>query len=143
VRSTHRAVTWGLGVLSGALTLTLLGSPPATAATATPPPAAWTLVDYNARICVDAEIGRQTYLIAWIEGTWHTQLEIGTEGLPAGSYSPPSPVAPGSDDGHSAQGGMLVHIPPTPPGTYPAAMYARGGNARQTVPVIIDVRTRC
>jgi hypothetical protein len=38
---------------------------------------------------------------------------------------------------------MLVHIPPTPPGTYQAAIYGQGGNERQTVPVVIDVRSRC
>ncbi|MCA2214085.1 DUF5980 family protein [Jidongwangia harbinensis] len=143
MRSTPRAVTWSLSILSGVLTLSLLGSPPAAAATSTPPaPTTWKLAEFHTRICVDAEVGRGGYFIVWIDGTWHTTLEVGVEDLPPGSTSTVTPVAPQPSEGSRATG-MLWDIPPSPPGTYQGAIYAADGSVRQTIPLTVDVRTRC
>ena len=149
MRSTFRAVICGAGIVSSVLSLSLLASPAAEARTGgagvTPAETTptWTLVDYQTRVCVDAAFGRKSYVFAWPAGTWTKTIQIDLEGLPPGSTSSPGVIGPGSSDGGKALGGVIFTIPPTPVGVYDAALWATDGTVRHSVPVTIDVRTRC
>ena len=149
MRSTVRAIVCGASVMSTVLSLALLASPASAARTGgagvtqaeTKP--SWAFVDYQTRVCVDSAFGRKSYVIAWLAGTWKETIQIDLEGLPPGSTSSPGVIGPGSSDGATAGGGVIFNIPPTPVGVYDAAMWGSDGTVRRTMPVTIDVKTRC
>nr|WP_062338522.1 DUF5980 family protein [Herbidospora sakaeratensis] len=132
MKTIHRALTAGL-----LMALFAASAAPASAAT-------WTLRDLQQRICVDAAYGRSTYFLVSVEGTWSSTIGATVQNLPPGSStSGTSPIPPGSNYGGTVQTAVGVTIPPTPVGVYAAQLRATDGTDVQTVPLTVDVRSRC
>lgn len=141
MRLTHRAVRLALGLVTG-LTLTLLGTVPASAVTAAEAGSAtgtWTLRDTQQRVCLKADRGHPgMYFFAPVVGTWSRTITTGIRNLPPGSSSPGGTVLPpGSNDGPWVNGFVPVSIAPAPPALYTAEVWASDGVVTQTVPARI------
>jgi hypothetical protein len=140
VRLSHRAVRLVFGLVTG-LTLTLIGTVPASAVTAGAGSTVgtWTLRDVGQRVCREADSGDPgTYFFAPVVGTWSKTITTGLRNLPAGSTSPGgTKLPPGSNDGSSVNGFVPVAIAPASPALYTAEVWASDGVVTQAVPVRI------
>ncbi len=147
MKSTHRAVRLAVGLTTG-LALALLGSSPAVAGAArggvTTTSATWTLVDYQQSACITSSIGRTTYFLVVIQGSWSRPITPAAQNLPAGSQgSTSAPIPPGSNYSGVVQSMVWVGMPPTPVGVYTAAIRASDGVTTQTVPLTLRVQASC
>jgi hypothetical protein len=105
----------------------------------------WRLVDYQQSACFSPSVTTAWYGI-WIKGRWTRPIDIGISNLPSGgTYSTSyAPIPPGSSDGVYSLAYVGVQIPSTTPvGTYTASLWASDGRVTRSVPVTLDVRTRC
>ena len=124
----------------------VVGAPLVDAATARPrPPSTWHLVDAGQRACFSARV-TDSYFGVWLSGRWTREINVGASGLPAGggydtSYAP---IPPGSSTGVYSLAYVHVKLAPgTAVGVYTASLWASDGSRTQSVPVVLDVRTRC
>lgn len=149
---------WGL-VAALVLLLSIVGTPAPTAAnrprpTPTPPAvtpfpgATWTLVDDHQSICYFFPQGTAdtNYYGVWIQGRWTRPIAVGVSHLPAGAqtWTFSAPIPPGSSDGIGGLADVAVQLPATtPPGSYTARLWASDGTVTETVPVVLQVQSRC
>jgi len=106
---------------------------------------AWQLMDYQQSACYSPRV-TTNYFGIWIKGTWKRPINIGAQGLPAGAtqWNSYAPIAPGSSTGVYSLAYVAVQLPATTPvGTYTAALWATDGRSRQTVPITLNMTTRC
>ena len=105
----------------------------------------WQLVDYQQSACFSPSVTTAYYGI-WIRGRWTRPIDIGISNLPSGGtyWTSYAPIPPGSSDGIYSLAYVGVQIPSTTPvGTYTASLWASDGRVTRSVPVTLDVRTRC
>ncbi len=127
--------------------LALVGSTPVSAApatTTTHTPSTWTLVDLPQRLCATPDDPRALYFFVVLDGTWSTSITVGYTGMPAGVevYSPLTAL-PGSGDGHVVQILAAFRLSGVAPSRYVPQLWATDGAVTQSVPVVLDVQSRC
>ena len=105
----------------------------------------WQLVDYQQSACFSSSATTAYYGI-WIKGRWTRPIDIGISNLPSGGtyWTSYAPIPPGSSDGVYSLAYVGVQIPSTTPvGIYTASLWASDGRVTQSVPVTLEVKTRC
>jgi hypothetical protein len=105
----------------------------------------WQLVDYHQSACFSPRV-TTSYFGIWISGKWKHSIDVGAQGLPAGAtyWTSYAPIPPGSSTGVYSLAYVAVQLATgTPVGTYTAALWATDGKSRQTVPITINMTTRC
>ncbi|MDT0270043.1 DUF5980 family protein [Streptomyces sp. DSM 44915] len=141
----HRGTGLLLALLS-ALTLTLLGTAPASASAST-----WTLEAEGQRICANPTYGwHGAYVFAPVSGSWSNPIQVGVSDLPPGSSSEGgSTIPPGTNERDPVDGGLVVNgfvglsIAPAPAGEYVAEIWATDGTRTQTDTLLITLRNGC
>ncbi|WP_019549407.1 DUF5980 family protein [Streptomyces sulphureus] len=141
----RRRVTGLLFGLLSTLTLTLLGTAPASASTAT-----WTLEAENQRICVRATHGwPNTYAYAPVSGRWSTEIKTGVRNLPPGSSSTGGMTLQPGENHRRPDGGLVLNatvslsLAPAPVGEYTAEIWATDGTETQTDELLLSYRDKC
>ncbi len=117
----------------------------ATAAAGAGTASRWQLVDDHQSACFSPNVTSSYYGI-WISGRWRHTIDVGARALPAGgSFSTSyAPIAPGSSTGEYSLAYVRVQIPAaTPVGSYSATLWASDGKHTQTVPITLNIKTRC
>jgi hypothetical protein len=121
------------------------GRGPGSTAEAAPRSVTWQLVDNHQAICFTtrSNIG---YFGIWIKGKWSRTVNVGISGLPSGGTFTTSyaPIASGAGSGQRSLAYVAARLPAsTPIGSYTASLWASDGRSRQTVPVTLNVKTKC
>ncbi len=137
----------GAGILLGlssALTLSFLGTSPASASSAT-----WTLEAQGQEICVPGAYG-WTGVPAPVAGSWSSEIKVGIRDLPgensrmlAGSTIAPGVNDPDADGNLARNGFVFMSLLPAPLGEYTAEIYATDGTRTETDTLKIVYRERC
>jgi len=126
-----------------------LGALTVTSETAIARRAAWKLVDYHQKACVDISspyADRTVYFGIWLDGRWAHRLQAGLRNVPVGSTSRSSdlPIVPGSSEGVYALAYVAVQIAPDIPiGSYTFDLWVSDGTTRQRVPLKLVVAETC
>ncbi len=132
-----------LAALIGSVTLVAAGS--AQGAPGGGHAARWQLVDYGQAACFSANV-HDAYYGVWISGRWSRPINVGASALPAGASFDTSyaPIPPGSSTGVYSLAYVHVRMTTNPPvGTYTASLWATDGTTTRSVPIVLNVKTRC
>lgn len=114
------------------------------AGTAKDAPPTWTLVDVGQRQCAEPDDPRTLYYFVILEGTWSVPVVVSYTGLPAGTELYGVSVAqPGTGDGHVVRSLAAFRLHGAALGRYTPKLWATDGVAAQSVPVTLDIRSRC
>ena len=129
--------------LAAAFGTSLAASSPAVAQS-TPPPATWTLNDYNQRVCYSPGTSF-TYFLISLSGTWSVPLGWSLSNVkPGWSYYGPGTIPPGSAAPGSVQEFVGLNISPSAPeGDYTMPLTVSDGSHTQSVPLLVRIRNGC
>ncbi|WP_146164217.1 DUF5980 family protein [Pseudosporangium ferrugineum] len=106
--------------------------------------AGWTLMDFDQRLCAEADNSRMNWVFVSLAGEWTSTVTFGMSGLPEGStVLPADPVPAGSNDGVKVLGLVRVALPALPAGTGTASLWATDGVETQSVDVPLRAVERC
>ncbi|WP_016909034.1 DUF5980 family protein [Streptomyces xiaopingdaonensis] len=143
--ATRRRKTGLLFGLLSTLTLTLIGTTPASAATAT-----WNLEAENQRICMRTSHGwPNTYAYAPVSGSWSTTIRTGVRNLPPGSSSMGGMTLQPGENHRRPDGSLVLNatvhlsLAPAPVGDYTAEIWASDGTETQTDELLLSYRDKC